>query len=385
MKNLPPILPVTDPTLSLPLAGQVRLLGEQGFPLVLFRSAPLDGEDAWAQLHQALSEAALRGGWPLITVEGRAELVGRAAAEGLTPWGVLLSPDGPTPTEIRSLPGLEGLHIAVSTQNPLQWFELDAACDHVVCGPFHKLEGQSEPLETEGLLAACSILQPRGLGVAVIGGLTPEDTDNCFWVGSSTLAWTSEFWQVEEARTLLWEAQLLRWKHQPPVAPGQGVLLVGGSGGGKSTLGRALAPMLGLPLKDLDDCIEERAGVSIPDIFAYAGEQGFRDLETRHLQDALSNPCVLCVGAGAWQREENRRVAQDSGFSVLWLAEDPEVAWSRVGRDPHRPLAQEEAGFRARWRSRIGAWSLLSPVLPLGRQAEELARALAASARSGVV
>ena len=49
------------------------------------------------------------------------------------------------------------------------------------------------------------------------------------------------------------------------------VVLVGFSGAGKTTLGRALAHRLGLEFVDLDDAVEEKYHATIPHIFQKYG------------------------------------------------------------------------------------------------------------------
>ena len=65
------------------------------------------------------------------------------------------------------------------------------------------------------------------------------------------------------------------------------VALTGFMGCGKSSVGRELSMLLGIPLVDLDKYIVDKAGKSIPDIFAESGEQGFRDIETEALKEVL--------------------------------------------------------------------------------------------------
>ena len=66
------------------------------------------------------------------------------------------------------------------------------------------------------------------------------------------------------------------------------ITLTGFMGCGKSSVGRCLSELLCYPFIDLDDAICERAGKSIPEIFASEGETGFRRLETEVLHSILS-------------------------------------------------------------------------------------------------
>ena len=57
------------------------------------------------------------------------------------------------------------------------------------------------------------------------------------------------------------------------------IALVGMPGAGKTTVGALLAQAMGRPFIDLDQQIEQEAGMSIPQIFERRGEAYFRDLE----------------------------------------------------------------------------------------------------------
>src|SRR5690349_10130760 len=96
------------------------------------------------------------------------------------------------------------------------------------------------------------------------------------------------------------------------------VVLIGLSGSGKSTAGRALAARLGLPLLDTDRLIEERAGRPVAAIFAEEGEEAFRALEQAAVADACAQAAVVSVGGGAVLRPANRR-AMRRGNLVVWL------------------------------------------------------------------
>jgi hypothetical protein len=61
-------------------------------------------------------------------------------------------------------------------------------------------------------------------------------------------------------------------------------------GSGKSTVGRALANKIGYQFLDSDREIEARCGVDIPTIFDYEGEAGFRDRESRMINELTKRP-----------------------------------------------------------------------------------------------
>jgi len=122
--------------------------------------------------------------------------------------------------------------------------------------------------------------------------------------------------------------------------------------------------------------VEAVSCLSIPRIFETRGEAGFRELEARAVRACIETPGVVALGAGAWEDPATRAAVRASGCAALWLAEVPERAWARVGRDPHRPLASTREQFMARWARRSAAWSEAAMVLPLGRAPRDLAEAL---------
>ena len=377
--HLPPIYPITDAAGPLPLAAQVRRLGEAGFPLVQFRGKPLDPQAQWFELRTALGEAAERGGWPAVCVNDRADLALLAAADGLAPWGLHLGQDDLPASVARDLPGLGGLHLGTSTHGPAEWESPDPACDHAGVGPFRATAskpGHAEPVGLAGLGAGCAALRARGLAPVAIGGLTLDDAPDCFAAGAEALAMVGGVARAGDPAQLLWGAQVERWRVRPPVARGRGIVLVGGSGSGKSSLGAHLARILELPARDADQQVETDSGLAISRIFATQGEAGFRALEARAVRACIESPAVVVLGAGAWEDPGTREAVRASGFTTLWLAEVPERGWARVGRDPSRPLAATREQFLARWARRTAAWSEVPMVLPLGRSPKALAQAL---------
>ncbi len=73
------------------------------------------------------------------------------------------------------------------------------------------------------------------------------------------------------------------------------ISLTGFMGCGKSSVGRKLSELLCCPFMDLDDIIEERAGRTIPEIFASEGEAEFRRMEAEALE-AVTGQQPKCSG-----------------------------------------------------------------------------------------
>lgn len=127
-----------------------------------------------------------------------------------------------------------------------------------------------------------------------------------------------------------------------PVPPGlaldRPIVLVGLMGVGKTTIGRRLASVLGLPFLDADAEIEAAAGCTIEDMFARHGEAAFRDGERRVIARLLSGaPMVLATGGGAYMDPETRRLIKERGLSI-WLRADLELLLRRVSKRANRPL-----------------------------------------------
>jgi shikimate kinase len=119
---------------------------------------------------------------------------------------------------------------------------------------------------------------------------------------------------------------------------GRSVVLVGLMGAGKTSIGRRLAEILGLPFVDADQEIEAAAGKSIPDIFAEHGEAHFRDGEKRVIARLLdSGNQILATGGGAFMNAETRERIRQRGISV-WLKADLALLMQRVLKRGGRPL-----------------------------------------------
>ena len=100
----------------------------------------------------------------------------------------------------------------------------------------------------------------------------------------------------------------------------QNVVLIGMPGCGKTTVGEALARRLGKTFVDVDGEIVRSAGMSIPDIFAREGEEGFRRRESQAVRAAGSRTgCVISTGGGVVTRWENLPPLRQNGVIVHLL------------------------------------------------------------------
>ena len=170
-------------------------------------------------------------------------------------------------------------------------------------------------------------------------------------------------------------------------APGQlalrpaNLLLVGFSGAGKSSVGRAVARELGLPFVDLDEAIVQRSGRSIPELFRQEGEAAFRRWEMETLAEVLARGGqVIALGGGAWTQPQARQLLGPADVAV-WLDLPFGQAWQRIAGHPGRPLVEGlgEAGLARLYEERRPAYALADHRIAVDqRSVEAIARELAA-------
>src|SRR5438270_12121428 len=103
------------------------------------------------------------------------------------------------------------------------------------------------------------------------------------------------------------------------------LVLVGMMGAGKTSVGRRLASVLGVPFRDADEEIEIAAGCSINEIFERFGEPAFRAGERIVIARLLGEPPqVLATGGGAFMDGETRAPIKE-GAASIWLKANIEL------------------------------------------------------------
>jgi shikimate kinase/3-dehydroquinate synthase len=108
---------------------------------------------------------------------------------------------------------------------------------------------------------------------------------------------------------------------------------------GKSRIGSLTAASLGWKFHDTDKLVEERAGKSIPEIFASQGEEAFRVLEADVLREICQgDPVVASLGGGTLLNPGSLELVRKHGVLINLYAK-PEVILERVNRkQDSRPL-----------------------------------------------
>jgi shikimate kinase len=111
-------------------------------------------------------------------------------------------------------------------------------------------------------------------------------------------------------------------------------------GSGKTTLGRKLAKSMQRQFIDLDDKIESTAGMTIAALFEERGDEYFRDMESRALEEVSIVPeCVVALGGGALLRADNLQLVLRSGTLVYLRLTEPGVISRLSGiANTERPL-----------------------------------------------
>src|SRR3954463_10317272 len=116
----------------------------------------------------------------------------------------------------------------------------------------------------------------------------------------------------------------------PRRAPFCGIALIGLRGAGKSTLGRMLAKKIGWSFVELNKEFEQQNGLSVAEVIALYGQEGFRRMEQGALQQlrARNAPVGLAGGAathGRAQRADGARDRRRHRLGALDLRPDPVV------------------------------------------------------------
>jgi XRE family transcriptional regulator, aerobic/anaerobic benzoate catabolism transcriptional regulator len=126
-----------------------------------------------------------------------------------------------------------------------------------------------------------------------------------------------------------------------------GIALIGLRGAGKSTLGRMLAKKIGWKFVELNKEIEAQNGLSVAEIIALYGQEGFRRMEQAALTQLLARKELMVLATGGGIVSEPLTFDQIlSSFYTIWLKAEPEEHMARVrGQGDLRPMADDRSAM----------------------------------------
>jgi XRE family aerobic/anaerobic benzoate catabolism transcriptional regulator len=130
--------------------------------------------------------------------------------------------------------------------------------------------------------------------------------------------------------------RLVEGREQPAI-----IALLGLRGAGKTTLGGRLAIALGVPFVELDEAIEDAAGLSLAEIFSLHGEAYYRRVEAELITELLESegPAVVALSGGIVHNEAAFERVR-ARCRTVWLRADPQDHMARVlEQGDRRPVA----------------------------------------------
>lgn len=127
-------------------------------------------------------------------------------------------------------------------------------------------------------------------------------------------------------------------QNRPDHATLPNLILAGMMGTGKSALGRQLAHRWQRPFIDTDDLVEKLGGASIADIFAQQGEEHFRALERKVIEELIpASGAIIACGGGLVVPEGMAELVRSKGV-VITLFASVDTIIRRTANTSRRPL-----------------------------------------------
>lgn len=148
--------------------------------------------------------------------------------------------------------------------------------------------------------------------------------------------------------------------------PARHVVIVGLMGTGKTSIGTALAALLGRSFSDSDGEILAATGRTAREIADDGGADAIHDEEEKHLLAALRRSTPLVIGAAASVIDVKRcRDAMIESAVVVWLRADLDTLVERFATGDHRPLYGTDVAtmFAAQLESRNPGYEAAADVI----------------------
>src|SRR3569832_2482178 len=167
--------------------------------------------------------------------------------------------------------------------------------------------------------------------------LIPHQEPSLDWAVIRELLRKASPSQISQAKDILAGQSVLQQRAKSFA----GIALIGLRGAGKSTLGKLLAKKIGWNFVELNKEIEAQNGLSVAEIIALYGQEGFRRMEQSALTQLLAGKelTVLATGGGIVSEPVTFDLILSS-FYTIWLKAEPEEHMARVRKQGDlRPMA----------------------------------------------
>ncbi|WP_314392561.1 shikimate kinase [Leptotrichia shahii] len=139
------------------------------------------------------------------------------------------------------------------------------------------------------------------------------------------------------------------------------IVLIGMPGCGKSTIGYRMSQKINYSFFDADKYLEEKENRIISDIFSKEGEEYFRKLETKYLEDlSKKEQIIISTGGGAVKKKENIDILKQNGI-IIFLDRTIED----ISKENHenRPLLQNVENLWKLYDERINLYRKYADII----------------------
>ncbi|AMD95568.1 shikimate kinase [Leptotrichia sp. oral taxon 847] len=139
------------------------------------------------------------------------------------------------------------------------------------------------------------------------------------------------------------------------------IILIGMPACGKSIIGSLLSNEIDFEFYDADKYLEESENREISDIFSEDGEDYFRELETKYLEElSKKEGVIISTGGGAVKKEKNMEIVKGNGI-VIFLNRKLE----NIAKENHknRPLLKNLDNLKKLYDERIKLYHKYSDII----------------------
>lgn len=138
----------------------------------------------------------------------------------------------------------------------------------------------------------------------------------------------------------------------------ENIVLIGMPGSGKSTIGKKLALMTKMKFVDVDDEIIKEINMPIKDYFAKYGEEAFRDIESKVIEElSKQTSLIIATGGGSILRSKNVNLLKQNG--KLFFLDRP---LNKLVTSDSRPLSSNFIDLKKRYDERYPLYNKVCDV-----------------------